>query len=80
MNGQRRHKGRTRNGYEHDAVTAWRHVYNWGPGKLAFIKRGLNRRLRRDSRADTAEDFTVSMDMAAEAEAQFCGRNCEWCG
>jgi len=37
-------------GYEHDALTRWRQFLNWRPGVRAFIKRGYNKRVRREEK------------------------------
>lgn len=33
---------------EHDALTRWRRFLNWRPGVRAAIKRGYNKRVRRE--------------------------------
>jgi hypothetical protein len=37
-------------GDEHDALTRWRRFLNWRPGVRAAIKRGYNKRVRREAR------------------------------
>jgi len=35
-------------GDEHDALTGWRRFLNWRPGVRASVKRGYNKRVRRE--------------------------------
>jgi hypothetical protein len=35
---------------EHDALTRWRRFLNWRPGVRASIKRGYNKRVRREEK------------------------------
>lgn len=44
---ERMHPIPMRGGWEHDCMTGWRHVLNWGAGERSRIKRWYRRRLRR---------------------------------
>ena len=35
---------------EHDALSGWRRVLNWRPGVRTLIKRGYNKRVRREAK------------------------------
>jgi hypothetical protein len=37
-------------GAEHDALTRWRRFLHWRPGVRALIKRGYNKRVRREEK------------------------------
>lgn len=37
-------------GDEHDCLTRWRHVLGWKPGEKKRIKRGYNKRVRRETK------------------------------
>jgi len=39
-----------KSGAEHDALTRWRRFLNWRPGVRASIKRGYNKRVRREEK------------------------------
>ena len=46
-------RGRTvsmKNGDEYDALTKWKKVFDWNPGERKWIKKGFNRRERRQAR------------------------------
>jgi hypothetical protein len=45
-----------RNGDEEDALTAWKRYVRWAPGERRRIKRGFNRRQRREGLEDTRGD------------------------
>jgi hypothetical protein len=39
-------------GDEHDALTRWRRFLHWRPGLRARVKRGYNKRVRRQSKQE----------------------------
>ena len=49
----RTHELPMKTGAEHDALTRWRRFLNWRPGVRASIKRGYNKRVRREEKQHT---------------------------
>lgn len=44
------HRDKLIDGDEWDAVTGWRRVFLWRPGRRRWIKNKINRRARRESK------------------------------
>lgn len=55
MTSERRTGLPLKSGDEQDGLTAWKRMLNWRPGERAAIKRGYNRRVRKQA-VDLSDD------------------------